>query len=461
MPIINVNLIDTFDQWRIKTNNISNNFGDLSLLTTTENSNVVSAVNELKGIVDAASNKISEIVQDTSPELGADLDLNSKNIIGTGNINITGTVTGTINLGGGLTGTVDNAQVATDSITTNKLADDAVSTSKLFNNAVTTIKMADDAVTSDKVSDLAITTDKLSDGSVTATKVATNSIGISELNVSDGSNGQYLSTDGSGNLSFISDTSNLANTPVGGDLTGTVSNAQIADDSVTDTKIANNAVTDNNIADGSVTHPKLATDSVEEDNIKNNAVTTNKILDGTITDAKISTLDASKLIDGTITDAKISTLDASKLTGSLPAGMGGGKILQVLGAANTTQVSSTSTSWVDASNTLTINITPASTNSKFFITVNGSYSHGSGSGLGYMATVFRDSTNLGDADYGFTSYLVINNSPANRTFAFNYLDSPNTLSQITYQVKFKVDSGTGTLSQNGATSHITVMEISE
>ena len=32
MPIINVNLIDTFDQWRIKTNTISNSFGDLSLL---------------------------------------------------------------------------------------------------------------------------------------------------------------------------------------------------------------------------------------------------------------------------------------------------------------------------------------------------------------------------------------------------------------------------------------------
>ena len=91
MPIINVNLIDTFDQWRIKTNNISNNFGDLSLLTTTENSNVVSAVNELKGIVDQyeASNK--SVAEDTSPELGGDLDLNSKNIIGTGNIDANAT----------------------------------------------------------------------------------------------------------------------------------------------------------------------------------------------------------------------------------------------------------------------------------------------------------------------------------------------------------------------------------
>ena len=120
-------------------------------------------------------------------------------------------------IGGDLTGTVGNAQITVDVITTDTIVDDAITTNKLINdsvtapkianNAVTTVKLADDAVTSDKVSDLAITTDKLSDGSVTATKVATNSIGISELNVSDGSNGQYLSTDGSGNISFISDTS--------------------------------------------------------------------------------------------------------------------------------------------------------------------------------------------------------------------------------------------------------------
>ena len=45
----------------------------------------------------------NDIVDDTSPQLGGDLDLNSNNITGTGNINITGTVTatGNINLGDG------------------------------------------------------------------------------------------------------------------------------------------------------------------------------------------------------------------------------------------------------------------------------------------------------------------------------------------------------------------------
>lgn len=45
-----------------------------------------------------------EVKDDTSPQLGGDLDLNSNNIVGTGNINITGTITasGNINLGDGV-----------------------------------------------------------------------------------------------------------------------------------------------------------------------------------------------------------------------------------------------------------------------------------------------------------------------------------------------------------------------
>ena len=43
----------------------------------------------------------------------------------------------------------------------------------------------------------------LSADSVTATEIAANAVGISELNVSDGTNGQVLSTNGSGTLSFV------------------------------------------------------------------------------------------------------------------------------------------------------------------------------------------------------------------------------------------------------------------
>jgi len=53
---------------------------------------------------------INDIVDDTSPQLGGDLDLNGNNITGSGNINIAGTITatGNINLGDGAGGDIIN-----------------------------------------------------------------------------------------------------------------------------------------------------------------------------------------------------------------------------------------------------------------------------------------------------------------------------------------------------------------
>ena len=53
---------------------------------------------------------IANIVEDTTPQLGGDLDLNTNNINGTGNINITGTITSSGAITGDLTG---NASTAT------------------------------------------------------------------------------------------------------------------------------------------------------------------------------------------------------------------------------------------------------------------------------------------------------------------------------------------------------------
>ena len=68
---------------------------------------------------------INDIVQDITPQLGGDLDLNSKDITGTGNINITGVVTATSFSGSlattNLTGTITNDQLA-GSIADAKLA---------------------------------------------------------------------------------------------------------------------------------------------------------------------------------------------------------------------------------------------------------------------------------------------------------------------------------------------------
>lgn len=49
MAIVNVPKTDSFDQWRQKTNVIANNVGDISLLLTPVNTDVVSAINSLLG----------------------------------------------------------------------------------------------------------------------------------------------------------------------------------------------------------------------------------------------------------------------------------------------------------------------------------------------------------------------------------------------------------------------------
>ena len=47
----------------------------------------------------ADADQFTELVADTAPQLGGDLDLNNNNIVGTGNINIDGTITATGNIG--------------------------------------------------------------------------------------------------------------------------------------------------------------------------------------------------------------------------------------------------------------------------------------------------------------------------------------------------------------------------
>ena len=85
-----VNLTDTFDEWRLKTNLTAAQFGDLTTLSTTNKSSLVAAINE---IFSNDSDDMENLVDDLTPQLGGNLDLNSKIINGTGSI--AGTVTGT------------------------------------------------------------------------------------------------------------------------------------------------------------------------------------------------------------------------------------------------------------------------------------------------------------------------------------------------------------------------------
>ncbi len=109
-------------------------------------------------------------------------------------------------------GAVSSAKIAADAITGAKIADDAINsehytdgsidTAHIADLQVTTGKIAADAITGAKIADDAIDSEHYTDGSIDTAHLANNSVGITQLNVSDGSSGQFLRTDGSGTLSF-------------------------------------------------------------------------------------------------------------------------------------------------------------------------------------------------------------------------------------------------------------------
>ena len=101
----------------------------------------------------------------------------------------------------------------------------------------------------------------------------------------------------------------------------------------------------------------------------------------------------------------------------------------VVTATDSTERSTTSTTFVTASNTLSVNITPSSSSSKILVTVSTcTYANG---GVDGLLTVYRDSTDLGNSNRGFQANGGDDAHIVGSTFSV--LDSPSTTSQITYQ----------------------------
>jgi len=151
---------------------------------------------------------------------------------------------------------------------------------------------------------------------------------------------------------------------------------------------------------------------------------------------------------------KLNNLSVSALT-ALPSGVGG-KVLQVVSATDSTERSTTSTSYVTASNTLSVSITPSSASNKIFITTH--FMIGLSTTSNSFYTIFRDSTNLGNAN----GMAVFASSSASNEFptAMSFLDSPSSTSAITYQVYVKSPSGaTARLVKGSHTASITAFEI--
>ena len=149
------------------------------------------------------------------------------------------------------------------------------------------------------------------------------------------------------------------------------------------------------------------------------------------------------------------TLDTSAAGLVTPAG----HVLQVVSTSTSnTQnggyfLTTTADTW--PASTFALSITPTSTTSKIYVQVTvGQYFT-----VGPAAiSIFRGSTNLGGANFGFGQLYQ---SALNwRPMTMQYLDSPNTTSEVTYTVHGRIDSGTLYLSGDGDQQNtFTLMEI--
>ena len=159
------------------------------------------------------------------------------------------------------------------------------------------------------------------------------------------------------------------------------------------------------------------------------------------------------------------TIGASGDTITIPAGatitnsgtatgFGGGKVLQVLTATDSSARTTTSTSFVTASNTLSVNITPSATSSKIFVQTSFECSSAS-SGRSFF-TIYRDSSNLGNTNGMFS---VGGQELDGQSGSMTFLDSPSSTSQLTYAVYMKSNGQTASINANTTKGSIVVMEI--
>ena len=153
-----------------------------------------------------------------------------------------------------LDGSVTTAKLADGAVTTIKLAADAVDGTKLADNACNSEHYTDDSVDDIHISGMAASkltgTITPSDNTVTGAKIALGSDaagdvmyynGTNYIRLAKGTNGEVL-TLASGVPSWAADSTNVTGTSVGGDLSGTVGNAQIATNTV--------GITELNVSDG-------------------------------------------------------------------------------------------------------------------------------------------------------------------------------------------------------------------
>lgn len=140
---------------------------------------------------------------------------------------------------------------------------------------------------------------------------------------------------------------------------------------------------------------------------------------------------------------------------------GGGKVLQVVSAIDTTMRSTTSTSYVTASNTLTQSITPSSTSSKILILASVTVKVTASDGYACLGTIFRGGSDIATNANGMLIEAARDSNYAIGLNHISFLDSPSSTSSLTYDFRFKSEDSSRTvqISTGSTQSSFILMEI--
>tara|TARA_X000001382_G_scaffold1009_1_gene1220 strand:+ start:651 stop:1160 length:510 start_codon:yes stop_codon:yes gene_type:complete len=152
---------------------------------------------------------------------------------------------------------------------------------------------------------------------------------------------------------------------------------------------------------------------------------------------------------------------------ALPSGMTSapglsvsGTILQIVSSSDTTERSTSSTSFGgNPAGMLSVDITPASTSSKILLSYYGNGYINADAGSMFF-TIYRDSSDLGNSNKGLTN--IRNDDDSNTVVvptSITTFDEPNTTSQVTYTLTIRAGSGTAYVNYNSSRSRLTAFEI--
>ena len=273
-----------------------------------------------------SSTSTTDVVSDTSPQLGGNLDVNGKDIVSTSNgaieldPNGSGKVVfkGNATKGAGqfvlncpqnshgitikgpphsasanYTLTLPNTDGSANQVlktdgsgnldwVAQSVADGAVTTAKIADSAVTTAKINADAVTNAKLADNSVDSEQYVDGSIDTAHIADSQITVAKMAANSVDSDQYV--DGSIDTAHIAD-AQITTAKINADA---ITNAKMADNSVDSDQYVDGSIDTAHIADSQITVAKMAANSVDSAQYVDGSIDTAHIADANVTQAKIA-----------------------------------------------------------------------------------------------------------------------------------------------------------------------------